>query len=372
MARPSWAMAGAPAYLTAASKSGNTTCLVGLTEEGDVVFELPIPSRGHAAAAHPFRAEAVAFARRPGRFAVVLDCATGTEIARLDSPEGRHFYGHGAFTADGSLLLTTENAYDVPDGRLGVWDAEDGYKRIGELPSGGIGPHEMIRLADGSFAVANGGMQTHPDFERSVLNIPTMRPNLTYLDAAGAIVDQVTPPEDMRLNSIRHIAADATGRVVIALQWQGNPLTAVPLMASHRRGEELAFFDHPETVRLKQYAGSIAISSDGAEIAMTGPKGGHVLFFDGATGCPDQRPRLARGQRGRAVRGTVRDYPRRRPARGRCRERQHGRDWRRLQLGQPSGLDPAKLKQKGAAAPFVMQTGCRGSRLWTGTAPAAG
>lgn len=286
MARPSWAMAGAPAYLTAASKEGNSTWLVGLTEQGDVVFELPIPSRGHAAAAHPFRAEAVAFARRPGRFAVVLDCATGKEIARLDSPEGRHFYGHGAFTADGKLLLTTENAYDVPDGRLGIWDAEDGYNRIGELPSGGIGPHEMIRLADGSFAVANGGMQTHPDYDRAVLNIPSMKPNLTYLDAQGLIVDQVEPPADMRLNSIRHIAADDTGRVVIALQWQGNPLTAVPLMASHRRGEALAFFDHPETVRLKQYAGSIAISADGSEIVMTGPKGGHVLFFDGQTGAP--------------------------------------------------------------------------------------
>ncbi|WP_228028713.1 DUF1513 domain-containing protein [Donghicola mangrovi] len=286
LARPTWAMAGAPAYLTAASKAGNSTWLVGLTEAGDVVFELPIPSRGHAAAAHPYRAEAVAFARRPGRFAVVLDCATGKEIARLDSPEGRHFYGHGAFTADGKLLLTTENAYEIPAGKLGVWDAEDGYKRIGEISSGGIGPHEMIRLNDGGFAVANGGMQTHPDYERAVLNIPTMQPNLTYLDAAGEIIDQVEPPTDMRLNSIRHIAADASGRVVIALQWQGNPLAPVPLMASHRRGEELTFFNHPETAKLKQYAGSIAISADGSEIAMTGPKGGHVLFFDGVTGAP--------------------------------------------------------------------------------------
>ena len=281
-----WAAAGAPKYLTAAAKPGNSTWLVGLTEDAKIAFEIQIPSRGHAAAAHPERAEAVAFARRPGRFAVVLDCITGQEIVRLDSPEGRHFYGHGAFTADGKLLLTTENAYDIPDGRLGVWDATDGYKRIGELPSGGIGPHEMIRMDDGGFAVANGGMQTHPDYERAVLNIPTMQPNLTYLDAEGAIIDQVEPPADMRLNSIRHIAADATGRVVIALQWQGNPLQEVPLMASHRRGEALQFFDHPETRALKQYAGSIALSADGAQIAVTGPKGGHVIFFDGTTGAP--------------------------------------------------------------------------------------
>lgn len=286
LAAPTWAEAGAPTYLSAASDAGNATWLVGLTAEGAELFRIPVPGRGHAAAAHPHRAEAVAFARRPGRFAVILDCASGAEIGRLDSPEGRHFYGHGAYTADGSLLLTTENAYDVPDGRIGVWDASNGYKRIDDLPSGGIGPHEMIRLPDGGFAVANGGIQTHPDFERAKLNLPTMRPNLTYLSPEGAIIEQVEAPEDQRQNSIRHIDVDGSGRVVAALQWQGNPLTRVPLLVAHRRGEALEYLDHPETARLKQYAGSVAVSADGGEIAVTGPKGGHVIFFDGRTGAP--------------------------------------------------------------------------------------
>ena len=140
LAAPAWADAGAPCYLTAAAKPDLSTWLVGLSDRGTVLFQIPVPDRGHAAAAHPFRAEAVAFARRPGRFAVVLECPTGAEIARLHAPEGRHFYGHGAFTADGRYLLTTENDFDAPDGRIGVWDAQAAYARVDDLPSGGIGP----------------------------------------------------------------------------------------------------------------------------------------------------------------------------------------------------------------------------------------
>lgn len=281
-----WASAGRPAYLTAAARD-RETFLVGLTRDARVAFALPIPSRGHAAAAHPSDPEAVAFARRPGTFALVLDCTTGAEIARLESPAGRHFYGHGAFTADGAYLLTTENDWDAPNGRLGVWDVAAGYARVDELPSGGIGPHEILRLPSGGFAVANGGMQTHPDYDRAVLNLPEMRPNLTWLDAQGQIIAQSEPPEDMRLNSIRHIASDAAGRIVIALQWQGDPRSAVAQAAvAAAPGAPLVYWDHPETARLKHYGGSVAITADGSKVAVTGPKGGEVLFFDGQSGAP--------------------------------------------------------------------------------------
>lgn len=153
----------------------------------------------------------------------MIDCATGSRVAELASPEDRHFYGHGAFSADGRLLYTTENAYEVPDGRLGVWDAADGYRRIGEIASGGIGPHEIIRLPDGGFAVANGGVQTHPDYDRANLNVPTMRPNLTYLSPEGAIVEQVEPPAALHMASIRHVAADASGLVGDGAAMGGRP-----------------------------------------------------------------------------------------------------------------------------------------------------
>ncbi|WP_235008538.1 DUF1513 domain-containing protein [Candidatus Halocynthiibacter alkanivorans] len=280
VAGPSWAELGAPAFLTAASRADNSTWLVGLGAGGEVRFAVSIPSRGHAAAAHPSRSVAVAFARRPGRFAVVLDCAKGREITRLAAVEGRHFYGHGAFTRDGRYLFTTENDWENGAGVLGIWDVENGWKRVGEVASGGIGPHEIIRLPDGVFAVANGGIRTRPDSARSKLNLPDMRPNLTYLSSDGALLETVEPEPALYQNSIRHLDVDSRGQIAIASQWQGNPLQPVPLVALHRRGQALRWLDHPQTVRLKNYAGSVAIAASGDQIAVTGPRGGRVLFFD--------------------------------------------------------------------------------------------
>lgn len=277
---------GPAAFLTSAARPDNSTWLVGLSETGAEVFALPLPGRGHAAAAHPVRAEAVAFARRPGTFATVIDCASGREIARLEAPEGRHFYGHGAFSPDGAWLLTTENEIDTGAGRLGLWNVTQGYVRATEISSGGMGPHEIIALPSGGYAVANGGIHTHPDMGRAMLNLDTMQPNLSYFDASFARTESIAPPPDLHQASIRHIASDARGRVAIALQWKGHPGTQVPLCAIHERGRPLTFIAHPEVSALRHYAGSIAVNSDGTEVLVTGPKGDRMLCYNGDQGSP--------------------------------------------------------------------------------------
>lgn len=285
-AAPAWAdlVPRGPLYLSAANTAGNETWIVGVTLDGTVAFAHPLPGRGHAAAVHPERAEAVAFARRPGNFAHVMDCGSGAELARLSTPEGLHFYGHGAFSADGRFLFTTENAFDPGEGRVGVWDAANGYERVGDFASGGVGPHEIIRLGDGTFAVANGGIRTHPDFPRAKLNLPVMTTNLARVTETGTLVETWSFESEMRQNSIRHLDVDGRGRIVAALQWQGDPRRRVPLVARFETGAAPVFLDHPETPGLTQYAGSIAVSPSGGTIAVTGPKGNRAMFFtaDGA------------------------------------------------------------------------------------------
>ncbi len=280
-----WADAGAPAYLAAAREPSGEFALFGLASDGSERFRLPLPGRGHAAAAHPSAPLAVAFARRPGRFALVIDCALGAEIARLEAPQGRHFYGHGAFDASGDRLFTCENAYDSGEGVIGIWDVRAGFERMGEFASGGVGPHELVFDAQrGRVIVANGGIQTHPDSGRAKLNLPIMRPSLAYMDAAdGSIRQIIEPPEALRLNSLRHLALAPHGLVAIAAQWQGDPAAAPPLLAFHRAGDEgLAFASAPlpEQARLNGYAGSVAFSGDGSRAAITGPRGGRLHLFD--------------------------------------------------------------------------------------------
>ncbi|WP_196778447.1 DUF1513 domain-containing protein [Thalassorhabdomicrobium marinisediminis] len=280
---PTWADAGSPSYLSAAARPDGRFVLCGIDATLAVAFQIPLPDRGHAAAAHPTRPEAVAFARRPGTFAVVIDCATGTEQTVLQAPRGRHFYGHGAYSQDGRLLFTTENDFEAGRGVVGLWDAARGYARVGEWDSGGIGPHDIKRCpGSDALVVANGGIDTHPDTGRTKLNIPTMRPNLSYLDD-GAVIEQIDLPRDMHKNSIRHLAVAPDGTVAFGMQWQGHG-PAPALVGLHRFGQEVALMaSDPDNLRdMQGYIGSIAIAADGESIAVTSPRGGLVqVFHDG-------------------------------------------------------------------------------------------
>lgn len=273
--RLTWADVGAPAFL-AAGKRGDAFFLHGLTATGTSLFQIALPGRGHAAAAHPHLAEAVAFARRPGTFALVIDCATGDIRHRLTPPDGMQFNGHGAFSADGALLMTSEVIAETSEGRIGLWDTAR-YTRLADWPSHGIGPHEVKRLPDGRLAVANGGIRTDP-VDRTKLNIPDMAPNLTLLSQEGILLDQVDLPY-LPQNSIRHLALSGDA-IAFAMQWEGDPSEPVPQLGLWTPGSPPALCAPPEaqSFTMKGYAGSIAATAD--RILITSPKGGAVMLFD--------------------------------------------------------------------------------------------
>lgn len=279
--RVTWADVGSP-HALAAGKRGDAHVLHGLTDRGESLFQIPLPARGHAAAAHPTRAEAVAFARRPGTYALVIDCLRGTVLRQLTPPEGRQFNGHGAFSADGGLLMTSEVIADSSEGRIGLWETAR-YSRIGEWASHGIGPHDLKRRSDGTVVVANGGIRTDP-LDRSKLNIETMRPNLTLLSDTGALLDQVSLAPDLQQNSIRHLALLPGDALAFAMQWEGDPALDVPQLGLWTQGTapEPKPPRETEAFAMKGYAGSIAASVGGDLLAMTSPRGGVVMVFDGA------------------------------------------------------------------------------------------
>ena len=278
-----WADAGSPAFLSAAAKADGTYVLCGISQNLEVVFQIELPSRGHAAVAHPTQPEAVAFARRPGTFALIVDCINGTPKTILTAPGGRHFNGHGVYSLGAEFLFTTENDYDAGRGCVGVWDVKSGYARIDEFDSGGIGPHDIKRLPNSDILViANGGIDTHPDTGRVKLNIPTMQPNLSYFQD-GKFIETVTLKAELHKNSIRHLSVNQTGDVAFGIQIQNNN-TISSLVGLHSRGHEIAFLKAPsnEIRRLKGYIGSITFSSDTKSIAATSPRGGVIHIYDTA------------------------------------------------------------------------------------------
>jgi len=281
-----WADAGGPSFLSAAREPDGTYALFGLTLAGQETFRIPLPARGHAGAAHPHQPEAVVFARRPGTYALVIDCLAGLVSRELTAPAGYHFSGHGVFSADGQTLFTGEVDNVTGQGMIGVWAQTDSYRRVRSFPSGGIGPHEILRLPGRDvLVVGNGGIIAALDDDRTKLNIDTMQSNLSYLSASGDLLDQVTLLPDFHKNSIRHLAVDNDDRVVFGMQWEGDMTETPALIGMHKFGQDLRVLDVPQDVarRMAGYIGSIAVASEGGTIAASCPKGNIMVLFD-ATG----------------------------------------------------------------------------------------
>jgi len=275
-------------YLSARAERDGGFWMSGFTPNGRPHFDLPLPARGHAFAVHPAGTAAVLFARRPGTFARVVDLARGAVTREIHTPSGRHFYGHGVFGPGGRLLYATENDFEGERGVIGVYDAADGYRRVGELPSHGIGPHEVRLLSDGeTLMVANGGILTRPDLPRVKLNLPTMAPSLVYLDRRdGRRLEARRLAPELHQLSIRHLAVGPGDTVALAMQYEGPAGDLVPLVGVHRRGARVRLFDAPPDVlrAMRHYCGSIAFDTGGRVLAVSSPRGHVVTLWDGARG----------------------------------------------------------------------------------------
>jgi hypothetical protein len=276
-----------PAYVAARREADGSYAAVVIDEAGAVLFREALDGRGHDIALSPDRRLAVYFARRPGRFALVVDLDKGARRLAFTPPPGRHFYGHGFFSADGKLLYATENG-PGDEGVLAVYDVAAGFVRVDARTTAGIGPHEALILPDRkTVVVANGGMLTHPDDERLVLNLATMEPSLAYIDlATGDVVDRVGLAADLHQISLRHMGIDGAGAVWVGGQYQGPPTDEVPLVVRHVRGREpMPIAVAPSvTAALRQYVGSVSPNTEGTLIATTSPRGGVVVEWEAATG----------------------------------------------------------------------------------------
>lgn len=257
-----------------------------ITETGKLIANVDLPDRGHDVTYSPITGRAVVFARQPGTFAVVFDPAGSTAPLTIPSIEGRHFFGHGVFSPDGKLLYATENDFDSSRGVIGIYDVSGGYERIGEFDTYGVGPHEILLMPDGvTFAIANGGIETHPDYGRAELNIDTMEPSLVFVDRRdGKLIGKLALSAELHQLSIRHMAVDARNRVWFGCQFRGDE-GSPQLVGYATLDGDIRLIELPDDAlrNLRNYVGSVARSAAGDMIAVSSPEGDTILAIEAAT-----------------------------------------------------------------------------------------
>lgn len=277
-------MHGEAALVSACRRSDGRYALVLLTLDGRVVREIALSDRGHDIAVDRRRGLAVAFSRRPGTFAVAFATDGSGDPVVFAAREDRTFSGHGVFSQDGRQLYATENDADTGDGLLGVYETSN-WRRVGELPTRGIDPHEVILLADGkTLVVANGGIEMSG---REKLNIAAMAPSLVFLDAAnGETRAMHRLAADLNRLSIRHIASDAAGQVWFGGQWEGALTESPELVGRACVDQPLRLIEAPRPLgtMLKGYIGSVAVSGDGKVLAAAAPRAGRTIFVETGSG----------------------------------------------------------------------------------------
>lgn len=286
LARPALASPSAGLWLSANADAARHHALAAFDSAGECRFEMDLPARGHGIAVAPDQRSAVIVARRPGTFAAVVDLPAGTPARWIEAPPDRHFHGHGAFSADGRLFYTSENAIASGGGVIGVWAMDENHRRLGEFSSHGIEPHDLKLMPDGhTLVVANGGIRTHPDSGRARLNLDDMDSSLVHLDARdGRLLGQWRLAPELRLLSIRHLAVSPRGDVAIGLQYQSED-EVVPVVALQRGGGGMSLLDLPPELAtgMRNYCGSVAMDVTGAVFAASCPRGNRVTLWDTAS-----------------------------------------------------------------------------------------
>lgn len=264
--------------------------VVGIDADRQIVWQTTMPERVHDIVVQPLaegfddkvRRDVVVMGRRPSEGFWVLATATGQVKFAIKSATNRHFYGHACYSLDGKLLYVTENDTVSLAGKIGTYDVGQGYKKVAEFHSHGIGPHELIMHPDGkTLVIANGGIKTE-QASREELNLETMHPSLVYLNRYdGSLLEQVIPEHNQM--SVRHLAMHDDGTVMIGIQFQGEKHINVPLVLTHKRGDtEFSPLNMPNNQwqRFHQYIASVAVDSQHNLLCVTTPIGSCAAVYD--------------------------------------------------------------------------------------------
>ncbi len=228
----------------------------------------------HGITPHPTRRREVVMFEKHGPGCCVVDLEAGEVVRTVKCAPGRQFYGHGAYTADGSVLYCTET--DLRDGRKGYITVRDGtsFETLGDFPSYGLAPHDCVFAADGTtLVIANGGSGAGREEDP---------PSVAYVDVRdGALLEAVPLPSD-QINAGHLDLTDAGDLAVVSAPRDGyDPTRACGGVSLRPHGENLRTMEAPAeiTQALVGETLSVAIHPGTRVVAATTPLANLVTFW---------------------------------------------------------------------------------------------
>lgn len=224
----------------------------------------------HGIHAHPQQRHRLALFEKKGPGACEYDLGTQRVIRPIPTTKNRYFYGHGAYSADGRMLLSTEADVDSLDGAIGIRDSGS-LAYLGAFPSYGKAPHEC-RLIDGgrTLVVTNGGGELGGD-----------APCVTYIDVASQrLLDRVLLT-DARLNTGHLGIARDQSLVVVSAPRAGLGTAERGGVSIRHPGGDLETLSGPARLpgNLRGEALSVAIHDGTGIAAVTHPDSDRVTFW---------------------------------------------------------------------------------------------
>ncbi|NBA95633.1 DUF1513 domain-containing protein [Pseudomonas sp. R5(2019)] len=271
-----------PLLLSARDDSDGKHYAVGYRLDGSQVFATQVGQRCHDIINHPELPIALFVARRPGTESYLVDLRDGKLLQTVVSQPNRHFYGHAVIHRSGDWLYATENDTTEPGrGVLGIYRFEqDRLVYSGEIPTHGIGPHQVSWLPDGeTLVVANGGIRTEAE-SRVEMNLDAMEPSLVLMQRDGTLLSKEVLSQQM--NSVRHLAIAADGTIVAGQQFMGPSHETAELLAIKRPGEPFKAFavGEEQLQSMAHYTASVAIHSELRLVALTAPRANRFFIWD--------------------------------------------------------------------------------------------
>ncbi|PBP58471.1 DUF1513 domain-containing protein [Pseudomonas syringae Cit 7] len=271
-----------PLLLSARDDGDGKHYAVGFRLDGTQVFATQVGQRCHDIINHPDLPLAVFIARRPGTESYLIDLRDGRLLQTIVSQPDRHFYGHAVIHRDGEWLYATENdTRDPGRGLLGVYRfVDERLVHWAEIPTHGIGPHQVSWMPDGeTLVIANGGIRTEAE-SRVEMNLDAMQPSLVIMQRDGTLLSKEALSQQM--NSVRHMGIASDGTIVAGQQFMGDSHELAELLAIKRPGQPFqAFPVAEEQLRaMAHYTASVAVHSELRLVALTAPRGNRFFIWD--------------------------------------------------------------------------------------------